>query len=121
MFEQARQQKGKSMRIVFVLVLALAAVAANGQTESTTPVLESQLTQHISGEISRFSIEAKANEIVSGQLTYSGIAVELLNTRNPLQLINPAAPAEYGSPEDNVLRDPIGGRASGWKIFSIEF
>ena len=109
------------MKIVSILVLALAALAANAQTESTTPVLESQLTQHISREISRFSIEAKANEIASGQVTYSGIAVELLKTRNPLQLINPAAPAKYGAPEDNVLRDPISGRVSGWKIFSIGF
>jgi hypothetical protein len=47
--------------------------------------------------------------------------VELLNIRNPLQLVNPAAPAKYGSAEDNVLRDPISGRVSGWKIFSIGF
>ncbi len=109
------------MRIVSILVLALAALAANAQTESTTPALESQLTQHISREISRFSIEAKANEITSGHVTYSGIAVELLKTHNPLQLINPAAPAKYGSPEDNVMRDPISGRVSGWKIFSMRF
>jgi hypothetical protein len=109
------------MRIVAILVLALAALTANAQSESTTPELESQLTTHIYRESSLFSIEAKPNEIVSGQLTYSGLAVELLNVGNPLQLVNPAAPAKYGSAEDNVLRDPISGRVSGWKIFSIGF
>jgi hypothetical protein len=109
------------MRIVTILLLAFAALPANAETESTTPELESQLTMHIVKGSSLFSIEAKPDEIVSGQLTYSGIAVELLNIRNPLQLVNPAAPTKYGSAEDNVLRDPISGRVSGWKIFSIGF
>jgi hypothetical protein len=109
------------MRIISILVLALAALTANAKSESTTPALESHLTAHLDREISLSAMEAKPNEIVSGHTTYSGIAVELLKTRNPLQLVNPAAPAKYGSPEDNVLRDPISGRVSGWKIFSIGF
>jgi hypothetical protein len=109
------------MRIVSILVLALAAFTANAQPESATPELESQLTTHISRKDFLSSNEAKPNEIVNGHRTYSGIAVELLNIRNPLQLVNPAAPAKYGSAEDNVLRDPISGRVSGWKIFSIGF
>ncbi len=109
------------MRIVAILLLALAALPANAQTESTNPELESQLTTHIVKGSSLFSIEAKANEITSGEVTYSGIAVELLKTHNPLQLINPAAPAKYGSPEDNVMRDPISGRVHCLKIFSIGF
>jgi hypothetical protein len=54
-------------------------------------------------------------------VTYSGIAVQALKTRKPLQLINPAAPPQYGSPEDNVLRNPVSGEVSGWKLFSIRF
>jgi hypothetical protein len=109
------------MRVFAILLLALAVLAANAQTESTAPELESQLTPHINRESSLFLREAKPNEFASGQLTYSGIAVELLNVGNPLQLVNPAAPANYGSAEDNVLRDPISGRVNGWKIFSIGF
>ena len=109
------------MRIVAILLLALAALPANAQPESTSPELETQLTKHIAREGLLSSTEVKPNEIKSGKLTYSGIAVELLKTGNPLQLVNPAAPAKYGSAEDNVLRDPISGRVSGWKIFSIKF
>lgn len=65
--------------------------------------------------------EAKPNEIVKDKVAYSGIAVELVKTDNPLQLINPAAPAKYGSPEDNTLRNPIDGKVIGLKIFSIRF
>jgi len=64
---------------------------------------------------------AEANEIVSGNITYSGIAVEAVKVDNPLQLLNPAAPPEYGSPEDNVVLDPINGKVSGLNIFSIQF
>lgn len=63
----------------------------------------------------------KPNEIVKGDVTYSGIAIEAAKKRNPLQLFNPFAPAEYGSPEDNVVRDPINGRVTGLKLFAIRF
>jgi hypothetical protein len=63
----------------------------------------------------------KANEVVKGNVTYSGSAVEAFKTGNPLQLFNPFAPAKYDSGEDNVLRDSVTGRASAWKLFSIRF
>jgi len=63
----------------------------------------------------------KPNQVVGKNVTYSGIAVQLARTDNPLQLINPAAPPQYGSPEDNVARDPINGKVTGLKIFAIDF
>ena len=65
--------------------------------------------------------ELKPNEIVVGKRTYSGIAIEAARSRNPLQLINPFAPAEYGRAEDNLLRDPITGRPAGLKVFGFQF
>jgi hypothetical protein len=62
-----------------------------------------------------------ANEIKLGKLEVSGIAVELATKPNPLQLINPAAPASYDSPEDNVMRDPITGHILGLKFLSLKF
>ena len=47
--------------------------------------------------------------------------MELIKTHNPLQLINPLAPAKYGSPEDNVMRDPAQGKILGLKFLSIKF
>jgi hypothetical protein len=63
----------------------------------------------------------KANEIQVGNLTYSGIVVQGVKTRKPWQLINPAAPPEYGTPEDNVTRGPIHRRVIGLKIFELRF
>ena len=39
---------------------------------------------------------------------------------NPLQLVNPFAPPEYGSGYDNVVRDPIDGQGTGISALSIE-
>ncbi len=63
----------------------------------------------------------KNNQIVSGDVTYSGIAVAAVKAEDKLQLLNPLAPDEYGSAEDNVVRDPVTRAVSGLKIFSIEF
>jgi hypothetical protein len=54
-------------------------------------------------------------------ITYSGIAVQAVKTDNPLQLINPFAPASYGSGADNLDRDIITSKENGLKFFSIDF
>lgn len=64
----------------------------------------------------------KANEITIGKVTCSGVAVQALKARkHPLQLLNPAAPAESGSGHDNVVKSPFLGGASLLKVFSIDF
>ena len=66
------------------------------------------------------SNELKPNEITIGKFTYSGIAVEIVKMPNPLQILNPFAPAQYGTAEINLVRD-LGGHPSGLKFFSIQF
>lgn len=63
----------------------------------------------------------KSNAITAGRVSYDGIAIEVVKVDNLAQLVNPAAPASYGFGEQNVLRDPINGRVSGLKIFSLQF
>ena len=65
--------------------------------------------------------EPKPNETTMGRFTLSGIGVQLALVHNPLQLINPLAPLEYGSEELNLVRDPINGHPAGLKLFSIQF
>ena len=110
----------KLMKILSILFCAFAVSAASAQTTPTERSLESTGTQRGKATPS-LSIEAKPNEILKKNVAYSGIAVQAVKTRHPLQLVNPAAPARYGSAEDNTLRDPITGRASGLKILSLRF
>ena len=41
---------------------------------------------------------------------------------NPLQMLNPFAPAKYGTAEENVSLDPeVPGKGNGINLFSISF
>ena len=40
---------------------------------------------------------------------------------NPLQMLNPQAPAKYGTSLQNVVYDPVTGRFIGVKFFEIFF
>ena len=40
---------------------------------------------------------------------------------NPLQMLNPRAPAKYGKAEDSVEVDPDTGKWKGIKLFTINF
>lgn len=54
------------------------------------------------------------------RMVYSGVAVQAARS-NPLQLINPFAPARYGSGEGNTARDGVTGRAEGVKVVAVGF
>jgi len=47
--------------------------------------------------------------------------VQLTKTDNPLQLINPFAPARYGSGFSNLRIDPATGRAQGISLLTIGY
>jgi hypothetical protein len=64
--------------------------------------------------------ELKANEVTLGRHTYSGIVVQVIKAKNPLQLLNPAAPAEYGSGWDNLDLCTVSGSGT-LKLFSFSF
>src|SRR5947207_2113819 len=73
----------------------------------------------------------KPNEIRHGTVSYSGVMVQFIKSDNKLQLINPAAPPQYGSGEENLVSDPSPELGSspergnsghqGLKLFSIGF
>ena len=64
--------------------------------------------------------EPKSNELTLGPHTYSGIVVQVIKAKNPLQLLNPAAPAEYGSGWDNLEQFTVSG-SGALKLFSFSF
>jgi hypothetical protein len=66
-------------------------------------------------------LEEKPNEIRLGKITLSGSLVEAVKVDNPLQLINPWAPREYGESQDNATFSLVTNQVTGWKLFSIEF
>src|ERR1035438_9294386 len=108
------------MKKLVVLVCALGALTGYGQSTSADRLLESTGAQRGKAASGMVRV-AKPNEIIHGDVVYSGIAVQLVKAPNPLQLFNPAAPPQYGSSLDNLVRDPTTGHAFGLKILSIRF
>ena len=65
--------------------------------------------------------EQNKHKIVGRRAAYGGIVVQAIKADAPLQLLNPAAPEEYGNGEESVMREPKTGRVNGLRILSIEF
>lgn len=108
------------MKTLTLLSTVLLAASAWGRT----PELQGNLgTQAVRQPCDRRQVEksARPNQILGERFSYTGIAVQAIKADNRLQLLNPAAPAKYGSAEDNVTRDLRTGKVNGLKIFSIEF
>jgi hypothetical protein len=56
------------------------------------------------------------------QKNVSGVIPRAVRGGQPLQMLNPLAPAQYGTAEENVLVDPdVPGQGDGIKLFSISF
>jgi len=52
----------------------------------------------------------------------TGVILRIIRGGDPLQMLNPFAPAKYGSAEENTVLDPdVPGRGDGIKLFSVSF
>jgi len=113
------------MKLALGLLIGLVACAVQAQSTNTPaargdPTLESDLSRPLRLNAPAIR-QAKPNEIITSRVSYEGIVVAASKHHNILQLINPFAPAEYGSAADNTVHDPVTGRPSGLKIFQIKF
>ncbi|SPE55661.1 exported hypothetical protein [Verrucomicrobia bacterium] len=113
------------MKKISLFAAALLGAVSSARSADTPPAdawesFQSRATLSAEAATS-LSREWRPNQIIAGKVSYDGIIVEMIKTDNLLELINPAAPEQYGSSEDNVVHDPITRRFSGWKIFSISF
>ena len=50
-----------------------------------------------------------------------GVVPRAVRGGNPLQMLNPNAPARYGTAEQSVVIDPETGKWKGIKLFEIFF
>jgi hypothetical protein len=115
------------MKLALSLLVGLAAVAA-AQAQTTNspsgsdPNFESRAVR-IARQNPPVVREVKPNEVLLGRFSADGILVLAAKNpnRNMLQLLNPLAPAEYGSALDNTVLDPILGQPSGLKFFRLKF
>src|SRR5437899_960062 len=97
------------MKRLSILFSAVTVLVVNAEPPRTSESLEAKTARRVQ-ETPPSLNERKPNEIKAGKISYSGVAVEAIKIDNPLELINPAAPAEYGLAEANVVREPGGGK-----------
>ena len=108
------------MKGILILFAAFGVIAADNPSVQTDESMEARTVRRIRETNVAITLE-RPNELTVGNLTLDGVAILAVRADNPLQLVNPFAPAEYGRAEDNVTWDPVSGKASGLKLFSIKF
>src|SRR5438046_829717 len=104
--------KTSMLTIVFVDALValdhlLVAISQHASSHSTTVVQR------------RHSVKSQRPATEAGpQVT--GVIARAIRSGNPLQMLNPLAPAKYGTAEENVLLDPDRpGKWDGIKLLGI--
>jgi hypothetical protein len=106
--------KTSMLTIVFVAALLAcdqlsAATSQHASSHSTTLVQRRHSVQS-----HRPAAEARP------QVT--GVIPRAIRSGNPLQMLNPFAPAKYGTAEENAVLDPdVPGRGDGIKLLSVSF
>ena len=63
----------------------------------------------------------EAVKVKPSPITIDGIVAQIFKNKQPLQLINPLAPAKYGSGDQNLSRDPVTGRPEGFIVLGIQW
>jgi hypothetical protein len=59
---------------------------------------------------------------IRSQQAVSGVIPRAIHAGNPLQMLNPFAPAKYGTSEENISVDPdVPGKVNGINFVSIHF
>ncbi|HEY1170076.1 MAG TPA: hypothetical protein VGH19_01795 [Verrucomicrobiae bacterium] len=124
------------MKSFLITLLGLFAVTVSAQTNSPTSVTATTNATTIStpavneGSVSIRTMQSleqnkpvppPPNEIKTEKGVYSGVLPQAAKMDNPLQLVNPAAPKEYGEAKDNTVFDPRTGQAQGIKLFSFSW
>jgi hypothetical protein len=106
----------KATTLTIVLVAALAACdQASGATSQHSRSHSTTLVQR------RHSVQSHRPAAEAGpQVT--GVIARAIRSGNPLQMLNPLAPAKYGTAEENVVQDPdVPGKWDGIKLLGISF
>jgi acyl-CoA synthetase (NDP forming) len=126
------------MKLVLTIFLGVFAATVHAQTNTTaspvkpaptntvgvvaTPSTESSISVKAMQSLEQTKpVPPPPNEIRTEKGTVSGVIPQAVKTDNPLQLVNPAAPKEYGEAKDNTVVDPRTGQAQGIKLFSFSW
>jgi hypothetical protein len=95
-----------------LMVVASLVFAQSPQTQKKTKTFTAKTVSKTRPAPSPPPLQKENTEGVLARATRGG---------NPLQMLNPKAPAVYGRAEDNVFLDPETGKWKGIKLLTINF
>lgn len=118
--------EGKSMKtkVSILLMLTLAVMVAPALAQERPTDLRQDALPEATEEQLETAVQKQSallNRLFGVNMHTTGALPMALKARNPLHLINPLAPAEYGNGFDNVTVDLQSGQAEGISIFGIKF
>jgi hypothetical protein len=100
---------------------AEAVLGATNQVRRTeVPRLDAPLTERQIEAMLRFQTDT-VTRVLGVNVTVDGIVPQALRVRQPLQLINPLAPMEYGIGLEQVNVNPRTRRVEGLSFFTFRF
>jgi hypothetical protein len=106
----------KTSMLTIVLVAAL--VACDQASAVTSQPARSHSTTLVQR---RHSVQSH-RPAAEARPQVTGVIPRAIRSGNPLQMLNPFAPAKYGTAEeDTVLGPDVPGRGDGIKLFSVSF
>ena len=108
------------MKRTFILFVVLAPIVAQAQLKPLDTLTDAELATYTHNYVFG-TPELSYDRIIGERVVYSGISIQLIRAPNPLQLINPWAPKEYGPSDQNLAIDPVTKKAAGLKFFAISF
>ena len=104
----------KTKTLIACLATGLLAVGQPGRA-ATTP-------SHTASFESRHHVRQPHRAAPVSEQNISGAIPRAVRGGNPLQMLNPFAPAKYGRAEENVSLDPdVPGKWNGINLISISF
>ena len=108
----------KTKTLIASLVTGLLTSGQPAQAAGTPATARS----HTASFESRHHVRQTPLPAAHPQPTVSGVIPRAIRGANPLQMLNPFAPAKYGTADDNVSFDPdVPGKVNGINFFSVSF
>jgi hypothetical protein len=106
----------KATTLTIVLVAALAAC------DQASAVTSQHARSHSTTLVQRRHSVQSHRPAAEARPQVTGVVPRAIRSGNPLQMLNPLAPAKYGTAEENVLQGPdVPGKWDGIKLLGISF
>ena len=109
------------MKVILILLMAVSmatSLSLASQIEFTNPA---GAPRNLKSPAPAFDQTKLKLRLFPKKAHYSGALVDLSKSNRPLQLLNPFAPAKFGSGLNNLVIDSTTAKTKGIALFSVRY